>query len=231
MDKVLKPASPLCTVVLPSLVPVRKPESLELSMPSLAGQFYLPYRQFGSVQSSVVWLFASPVDSNLRLPCPSPSSELAQTQSHRVGDASQPPHPLWSFIPNTLTFGPLSGPVSQHSTQFLSKRLSFFKLGSLPVSPLSVNVLAAVAMKMKPGPVAPSPISWILWMPLPGWSLKSRIWELLVLTLTRWPSILWPVHPWGKDDSATLSCKILAGFASYTPGYGRFSTESCTIMG
>ena len=163
-------------------VPVRKLESLELSVPSL---FTLvssaSYRQFGSVQSLGRVTLCEPMDSSTwGFPVHHQLSELVQTQVHRVGDASQPPHPLSSL---SLTPWPLDlylVPISQHSTQFLSKRLSFFKLGSLPISPLSVNVLAAVAMKMKPGPVAPSPISWILWMPLPGWSLKSRIWELLV---------------------------------------------------
>ena len=34
-----------------------------------------------------------------RLPCPSPLPELAQTHVHRVGDATQPSHPLLSPSP------------------------------------------------------------------------------------------------------------------------------------
>ena len=36
---------------------------------------------------------------NARLPCPSPTPELAQTHVHRVGDAIQPSHPLLSPSP------------------------------------------------------------------------------------------------------------------------------------
>ena len=49
-----------------------------------------------------------------RLPCPSPTLELAQTHVHQVSDATQQSHPLYSPSPLVFTF-PASGsfPVSQ----------------------------------------------------------------------------------------------------------------------
>ena len=46
-----------------------------------------------------------------RLPCPSPSPELAQTHVHRVGDAIQPSHPLSSPSPPAFN-------LSQHQSLF-----------------------------------------------------------------------------------------------------------------
>ena len=80
-------------------VPVRKLESLELPMPSL---FTLvsstSYRQFGSVQSLGRVTLCEPMDSSTQsFPVHHQLSELAQTQVHRVGDATQPPHPLYLY--------------------------------------------------------------------------------------------------------------------------------------
>ena len=46
-----------------------------------------------------------------RLPCPSPTPELAQTYVHQVGDAIQPSHPLSSPSPPTFN-------LSQHQGLF-----------------------------------------------------------------------------------------------------------------
>ena len=48
---------------------------------------------------------------HIRLPCPSPTLELAQTHVHRVGDAVQPSHPLSSPSPPALN-------LSQHQGLF-----------------------------------------------------------------------------------------------------------------
>ena len=44
---------------------------------------------------------------HIRLPCPSPALELAQTHVHRVGDAIQPSHPLLFPSPPTLILSPI----------------------------------------------------------------------------------------------------------------------------
>ena len=44
-----------------------------------------------------------------RLPCPSPTPELAQTHVHQVSDAIQPSHPLWSPPPPAFSLSPASG--------------------------------------------------------------------------------------------------------------------------
>ena len=50
-----------------------------------------------------------------RLPCPSPTLQLAQTHIHRIGDAIQPSHPLSS--PCLQSFpAPVSFPMSQFFT-------------------------------------------------------------------------------------------------------------------
>ena len=52
--------------------------------------------QFSSVAQSCLVTHGL---QHARLPCPSPSPELAQTHIHQVGDAIQPSHPLSSPSP------------------------------------------------------------------------------------------------------------------------------------
>ena len=66
-----------------------------------------PYVQFGSVAQSCLTL-CDPMDcSTSGVPVHHQLPELAQTHSHRVGDAIQPSHPVSS--PSPPTFNP-----SQH---------------------------------------------------------------------------------------------------------------------
>jgi len=69
---------------------------------------HLGHFQFSSVTSDSLqphgWQHAT-------LPCPSPTPELAQTHVHRVGDASQPSHPLSSHSPPAFN-------LSQHQGLF-----------------------------------------------------------------------------------------------------------------
>ena len=44
-----------------------------------------------------------------RAPCPSPAPKLAQTHVHRVGDAIQPSHPLFSPSPPTFNLSQFQG--------------------------------------------------------------------------------------------------------------------------
>ena len=63
--------------------------------------------QFSSVQFSHLVMSDSLWPHGLqhaRLPCPSPTLELAQTHVHQIGDAIQPSHPLSS--PSPLAFNP-----------------------------------------------------------------------------------------------------------------------------
>ena len=48
-----------------------------------------------------------------RLPCPSPTPELAQNHVHRVSDAIQPSHPLSSLSPPTFSFSQHQGLSSE----------------------------------------------------------------------------------------------------------------------
>lgn len=133
------------------------------------------------------------------------------------------------FVPSTSTL--IWSPVFQHSTQFWSSRLSFVKLGSLSVTPLSTNVIAAIAMEMKkPGPNAPLLHIWMLCIHLSKWGLESSSWYHWFLTLTRWPLILRMVRPWGNHGTCYSVLQDPCWVATYhTPGFGKVSTESCTI--
>ena len=102
MDKVLKPASPLCTVILRKLLS----PSEEAGIPRAVNAFSLYFSHFyllSSVQFSAVpqscLTLRDPMDcSTPGFPVHHQLSELAQTQIHRVGDAIQPSHPLSSLF-------------------------------------------------------------------------------------------------------------------------------------
>ena len=66
-----------------------------------------------------------------RLPCPSPTPELTETQVHQVSDATQPSHPLSSPSPPAFSLSQNQGkilwvsfPVSQFFTKYWSFSIS-----------------------------------------------------------------------------------------------------------
>ena len=67
--------------------------------------------QFSPVSQSCPTLY-DPMDCSFaRLPCPTPTPELAQTQVHQVSDANQASHPVLSPSPPALS-------LSQHQGLF-----------------------------------------------------------------------------------------------------------------
>ena len=111
-----------------------------------------PHQLFFLMRACCCWFSCSVVSNALqphglqhaRLPCPSPSPELAQTHVHQVGDAIQPAHPLSS--PSSPAFS-----LSQHQGLFSesvlhirwAKHWSF----SISISP-SNEYLRLISFKM-----------------------------------------------------------------------------------
>ena len=108
---------PHCTSPLTTRLTPAPPSGLSSNFTSCLN-FSIACVQFSSVKSlSCVQLFATPVDcSTPGLPVHHQLPELTQTHVHRVGDATQPSHPVIPFSHLQSFPAPGSFPMSQFFT-------------------------------------------------------------------------------------------------------------------